>query len=265
MKWKEMFANEDTHKEFISETYRQLIQLNIKDTNNPRHKWAKHRNRCFLEEVIQTVIRHLRTFSASLILTQTQSKSNKVLPHTGHNGHLKICPKVNARDSVERRELSCTVVGNVQRRSTRENSIEVLKKQNREVPSDPAIPRPGIHPEKTNILKDTGTPAICSPLDSSVPGKNTGVGCHALLQGIFPTQVSCIAGRFLLSEPPGKPQFRYTLQCKLEYKNKKRNEKTKIDSVPLIPWLPWLVSHLWRLSRRGSQGWTVVGLRVLGG
>ena len=35
-------------------------------------------------------------------------------------------------------------------------------------------------------------PMDCSPLDSCVhgdsPGKNTGVGCHALLQGIFPTQ-----------------------------------------------------------------------------
>ena len=34
----------------------------------------------------------------------------------------------------------------------------------------------------------------CSPLGSSVhgdsPGKNTGVGCHALLYGIFPTQGS---------------------------------------------------------------------------
>ena len=27
-------------------------------------------------------------------------------------------------------------------------------------------------------------------------GKNTGMGCHTLLQGIFPTQVSCTAGRF---------------------------------------------------------------------
>ena len=46
----------------------------------------------------------------------------------------------------------------------------------------------------------------CSPPGSSVhgilvlPGKNTGVGCHALLQGIFLTQgsnqVSCIAGGF---------------------------------------------------------------------
>ena len=36
-------------------------------------------------------------------------------------------------------------------------------------------------------------PMDCSPPDFSVhgdsPGKNTGVGCHALLQGIFPTQV----------------------------------------------------------------------------
>ena len=42
-------------------------------------------------------------------------------------------------------------------------------------------------------------PALCNPMDwglpgSSVhgdsPGKDTGVGCHALLQGIFPTQGS---------------------------------------------------------------------------
>ena len=35
-------------------------------------------------------------------------------------------------------------------------------------------------------------PMDCSPPSSSVqgdsPGKNTGVGCHAFLQGIFPTQ-----------------------------------------------------------------------------
>ena len=37
-------------------------------------------------------------------------------------------------------------------------------------------------------------PVDCSPPGSSVhgdsPGRNTGVGCHALLQGIFPTQGS---------------------------------------------------------------------------
>ena len=38
------------------------------------------------------------------------------------------------------------------------------------------------------------------------PGKNTGVGCYLLLQGIFLTQewnlyISCIAGRFFTTEP----------------------------------------------------------------
>ena len=45
-------------------------------------------------------------------------------------------------------------------------------------------------------------PVDCSPSGSSVlgdsPGKNTGIGCHALLQGIFPAQAS----------NPGLPHFR---------------------------------------------------------
>ena len=47
----------------------------------------------------------------------------------------------------------------------------------------------------------------CSPPGSSVhgdsPGKNTGVGCHALLQGIFPTKGS----------NPGLPHCRRILNC----------------------------------------------------
>ena len=48
-------------------------------------------------------------------------------------------------------------------------------------------------------------PMICSLPGSSVhgdsPGKNTGMGCHALLQGIFPTQGS----------NPALPNFRWIL------------------------------------------------------
>ena len=33
----------------------------------------------------------------------------------------------------------------------------------------------------------------------SSPGQNAGVGSRSLLQGIFPTQVSCIAGGFFTS------------------------------------------------------------------
>ena len=57
----------------------------------------------------------------------------------------------------------------------------------------------------------------CSPPDSSAhgdsPDKNTGVGYHALLQGIFPTQGSNPGldslpseADSLPSEPPGKPK-----------------------------------------------------------
>ena len=56
-------------------------------------------------------------------------------------------------------------------------------------------------------------PMDCSPPGSAVhgdsPGKNTGVGCHALLQGIFPTQglkprAPALQAESLPSEPPGK-------------------------------------------------------------
>ena len=52
---------------------------------------------------------------------------------------------------------------------------------------------------------DCGPVRLLCPRDSS--GKNTGVDCHALLQGSFQprdyTQVSHSAGRFF-TEPPGK-------------------------------------------------------------
>ena len=60
---------------------------------------------------------------------------------------------------------------------------------------------------------------LCDPMDSSAPvssvledssGKNIGVGFHALLQGIFPTQGSnpglTHCRHSLLPEPPGKPK-----------------------------------------------------------
>ena len=47
-------------------------------------------------------------------------------------------------------------------------------------------------PLKVKVLVTQSCPTLCNPIICpwNSPGKNTGVGCHSLLQGIFPTQGS---------------------------------------------------------------------------
>ena len=74
-------------------------------------------------------------------------------------------------------------------------------------------------------------PMDCSPPGSRLlcprnfPGKNTGVGCHSLLQGIFPTQGS----------NPGLPHYRqilYHLSHQGGRINAKKKTKTKKNNTP---------------------------------
>ena len=89
---------------------------------------------------------------------------------------------------------------------------------------------------------------LLKPMDSRLPGssvhgisgKNTGVDHHFLLQEIFPTQglnlrVSCLTGRFFITEPPGKPNK--SIQggfCKMHCKCK-IGLYTMCDSVKALP------------------------------
>ena len=47
--WEKIIANETIDKGLISKTFKQLIQLNTRKTNNPIKKWEKRPKRTFLQ------------------------------------------------------------------------------------------------------------------------------------------------------------------------------------------------------------------------
>ena len=91
----------------------------------------------------------------------------------------------------------CTLKpGAFERRPKEDLSLDTSARPHRphDAPS-PAAPGSGRLSALCSVAQSCPTlfdPIDCSPPGSSVhrnsPGNNTGVGCHALLQGIFPTQ-----------------------------------------------------------------------------
>ena len=84
--WEKIFSSKETDKGLNSQIYKQLMQINVKKTNNPTKKWIESLNGNSAKIDIQITYKHMKKSSPLLTIREMQIKTT--VRYHGH--HQKI-------------------------------------------------------------------------------------------------------------------------------------------------------------------------------